>query len=290
MPGIKKNKISKIIYIFLLLSTTICCQNHKNSKLTIIHKLTKSLSEISGITMLSDNYIYSINDSGNDAILYKLDAKGKIVKKIPLPSSKNVDWEDLAYDKQDHIYIGDFGNNDSKRKNLKIYKVSGIKSDTIEVAEIRFRFEDQKKFPPKKKHLQFDVEAMIHLNNSLYLFTKDRNKKSNVRTRIYKLPNIQGDHIAKLVDVYKEKDNTTSFITGAAINRSEDKIALLSHDKILLLQNYTGDKLLSGQIQMIKLNHNSQKEGITFKNDTTLLIVDERKKHSNSYLYQYSLN
>ena len=44
----------------------------------------------------------------------------KQVRTIKIDNAKNDDWEELAED-DEFIYIGDFGNNNGKRKNLCIY-------------------------------------------------------------------------------------------------------------------------------------------------------------------------
>lgn len=291
MRGIKENKIIRFSYLIFLAAISVNCQKDKKSNLLNIHTFPKTLHEISGITMLSNNRLYAINDSGNENILFCLNAKGEVLQKIKIPETKNIDWEDLAYDQEDNIYIGDFGNNSNSRKDLCIYKISGILSNSISVSKIEFAYEDQKEFPPKKKELNFDVEALIYLENSLYLFTKNRIKKAKGITKLYKIPTTSGQHIAKLIGEYKIcKNNSDCFITGAAINKKNDKIVLLTHDKVFLLRDFKGDNLWTGNIQKIKLHHNSQKEGICFKNDSTLFIADEKTGHKKASLYEYQLD
>ncbi|MDY8138949.1 hypothetical protein [Aquimarina sp. 2201CG5-10] len=290
MRGIIEIKLIKVICLILLTTITASCQKVGNTDLIKINSLSNDIREISGIATFSNSKIYAINDSGNSNTLFCLDFKGKIIKEIKVPDSKNVDWEDLAYDQKDNIYIGDFGNNANNRKDLVIYKVSGVTSNNISVSNIEFIFEDQKKFPPKKKNLNFDVEAFIHLNGYLYLFTKNREKKSTATTKLYKVPASPGKYMAKLIGKYDTcNDKTDCLITAAAINQKKDKIALLTHNKIFLLSNFKGDSLFAGDIEKIKLNHKSQKEGISFKNDSTLFITDEKTKHSKASLYEYHL-
>lgn len=290
MHGIIEAKIVKLSYLILLMTATVSCQKGKNTDLIKISTLPKILHEISGITMLSDSNLYAINDSGNNNTLFCLNQKGKIVREIKIPKAKNIDWEDLAYDKEDNIYIGDFGNNANDRKDLVIYKVSGVLSNTMVTSKIEFIFEDQKKFPPKKKRLNFDVEAFVHLKGNLYLFTKNRGKKSKRVTKLYRVSTTPGKHIAKLIGTYETcKNYSNCLITGAAINQSEDKIALLTHNKVFLLSNFKGDNLFDGSIQKIALKHNSQKEGICFKNDSILFMTDEKTHHHKATLYKYIL-
>ncbi|GAA4271420.1 hypothetical protein U6A24_22870 [Aquimarina gracilis] len=290
MPGIKEINISKLSYFILLITLSVSCQKNENLNLIKISSLPNAIHEISGIVMLSDNKLYAINDSGNAPILFRLNQKGEILSEINVPNAKNKDWEDLAYDLEDNIYIGDFGNNNNDRKDLKIYKVSGILSDTIVVSKIKFAFEDQKKFPPKKKNFNFDVEAFIHFNGNLYLFTKNRAKESIKTTKIYKIPATPGKHIAKLIGRYETcKDPSDCLVTGASINKSQNKIALLTHNKIFLFHKFKGDHILEGDVTKIKLGHTSQKESICFKNDSTFFIADEKTRHKKAKLYEFKL-
>ncbi|SEM25615.1 SdiA-regulated [Aquimarina amphilecti] len=283
----------KIFTLLVCITLSVSCQKKSHQDFLKVNQLSNSLKEISGITGFpNEPHLYAINDSGNDNVLFRLDKKGKILNKIKIPNSKNVDWEDLAYDHQNNLYIGDFGNNNNDRKKLKIYKISGISSNTPETSVIEFTLEDQKKFPPSKKKRNFDIEAFIYKNGSFYLFTKNRSTKFNGKTKLYKLPNAVGEiQIAKLIDSYKICDDSNDcFVSGAAINPKGNKIALLTYNKIFILSDFDGDNLFNGEIKKIKLNHFSQKEGICFKNDSTLIIVDEKRKNSKGKIYEYRLN
>ncbi len=290
MPGIRGINISKLSYFILLMTISVSCQKNEPSDLFKISKLPHAVHEVSGITMLSDNNLYAINDSGNAPVLFCINQKGEIISEIKIPDAKNKDWEDLAYDYEDTIYIGDFGNNGNDRKDLKVYKVSGVLSGKVSVSKIKFVLEDQKKFPPKKKNLNFDIEAFIHLNGNLYLFTKNRGKESVKTTKVYKLLAIPGNYTAKLIGKFETcKDPSDCLITGAAINKSQNKIALLTNNKIFLLSNFKENNLFSAEITKIKLNHTSQKESICFKNDSTLFIADEKTRHKKASLYEFKL-
>ncbi len=290
MPGIKETKMSILFGLILLTTISVSCQKDTEHSLVKVNSLPNELHEISGLTLLSNNRLYAINDSGNDNTLFCLNQKGEVLQKIKIHGTKNIDWEDLAYDQEDNIYIGDFGNNANNRRDLVIYKVSEVLSGHNIVSKIEFSFEDQKKFPPKKKKFNFDVEAFIYFNGNFYLFTKNRGSISKETTKLYKVPAIPGKHIAQFIGSYKTcKDHSDCLITAAAINRSRNKIALLTHNKVFLLTNFKGDDLFEGTIQKIKLHHYSQKEGICFKNDSILFITDEKMGHQKAGLYEYTL-
>jgi hypothetical protein len=97
-------------------------------------------------------------------------------------------------------------------------------------------------------------------------------------------------HNAQLIGEFKTCDDySTCAITSAAISPDETKVVLLSHSKIWLLENFSSDDFLSGTKTETKLQHNSQKEAICFKDDSTLLIADEKVKKTGGKLYEISI-
>jgi sugar lactone lactonase YvrE len=85
--------------------------------------LPKDLKEVSGNeTIRNSNLIWMLNDGGNESKIYAVSEQGKIKREVYI-KNKNHDWEDLTSDEKGNIYIGDFGNNLSKRKNLTILKI-----------------------------------------------------------------------------------------------------------------------------------------------------------------------
>lgn len=141
--------------------------NQKDSQLSTICKLPKKLKEVSGMQWVKDrNFFYVIQDSGNGSFLYEIGLDGKEIKNT-LIGVGNIDWEDLASDKEGNLYFGDFGNNDNDRKNLCIYKVSksAIQDDTmmpLPEYKVSFYYPEQTEFPPLKKEFLYDCEAFLN--------------------------------------------------------------------------------------------------------------------------------
>ena len=87
--------------------------------------------------MCINGKIIKHNDRGDAANLYDIDGLScSLLRIILITNATNEDWEDLAED-EDHIYIGDFGNNDGNTTNLRIYKIlkSDFKNKTAVTAE-----------------------------------------------------------------------------------------------------------------------------------------------------------
>jgi WD40 repeat protein len=269
--------------------------NENASKLEVINKFPKKISEVSGIQMMKNsNSVFAIEDSGNGSFLHIISLDGKEQEEV-LITAENIDWEDLASDKDGNLYFGDFGNNDNKRKDLCIYKVGlpAIQDKTtlpLPEYKVSFYYPEQTEFPPSKKELLYDCEAFFERNGFFYLFTKNRSKGFDGTMLIYKVPNKEGNHAAQLLGKYKTgEDYNTGAITGAAMSPDGSKFVLLSHNKIWLFTDFKGDDFLNGMITQIELNHYSKKEAICFKDDNTLLIADEKDKKTGGNLYLLKL-
>src|SRR5438128_3083784 len=65
------------------------------------------------------------NDGGGPKkqVLYAIDREGDTRTSFPVIAVTLHDWEDIAIDDAGHLYIGDIGNNDSKRDTLAVYEI-----------------------------------------------------------------------------------------------------------------------------------------------------------------------
>ncbi|MCX6352199.1 MAG: hypothetical protein NTX03_10090, partial [Bacteroidetes bacterium] len=166
--------------------------------------LPAELIEASGLATKNASSVWSHGDWGNPPELYLVDTTGTLLQTLKIKGT-NSDWEDLTQDDNDNVYIGDFGNNNNRRKDVKIYivkKISSIKSSSTAVDSILFSYPDQLQFPPKKNHLNFDCEAFLFFNDSLYLFTKNRSSPFNGVCKLYRLPAKAGNYKAELIDSF----------------------------------------------------------------------------------------
>ncbi|WP_236957876.1 hypothetical protein [Joostella atrarenae] len=281
--------ITNIIMSFFLFSCTA-----DYGQLKIIANTPDLLEENSGIQIINDpNSLWMVADSGNDDHIYAVNTNGNITRDINIKHAKNKDWEEITKDEEGNIFIGDFGNNDNERKDLKIYKIPNPethKGDELEAIEINFYYPEQKKFPPKKKERFYDAEAFFYLNNNLYIFTKNRAHKFDGTTLLYKIPAKKGNHKAELISSYKTCEQPRKCaITGADISPNKKKVALLGHDKVWILKDFSDDNFFNGTIEVLSLGHDSQKEGITFINENALYITDEKTKSIGGNIYRLDL-
>ncbi|MDT0606686.1 hypothetical protein [Croceitalea rosinachiae] len=282
------NKLA-LLSSFIILQA--CAQKPWHGDLNYLGKFTNNLSEVSGIVSYNKKLAWVIEDNGNKDHIYAINLKAGLVKDLNVKDAKNQDWEDLATDKSGNLYIGDFGNNDNKRKDLTIYKLPNPeleKGDKIPSEKITFHYPEQKKFPPKKSNQVYDSEAFFHWDKHLYIFTKDRSRPYLGKTLIYQIPDKKGNYKAKLVgtiNLCNDQDHCS--VTGADISNDGKTIALIGYGYLYLGKNFDVTVISETKFDAIYLRHETQIESVCFLDDTTLLIADEQSKTKGRNLYSY---
>ena len=192
----------------------------------LLTELPSELNETSGLLVLQD-HVWTILDSGNPTAVFEVDpSDGSVIRTVELLGAGNVDYEDITAD-ADWVYIGDFGNNAGARTNLKIYRIprAALEDDGItqvEVDSIRFSYADQFDFTPAYDANNFDCEAFVVMDDSLFLFTK---RWLDERTRLYALPAVPGDHVAQVRGTF----DSDGLVTSASWDGT-DRVALLGHE------------------------------------------------------------
>jgi hypothetical protein len=242
-----------------------------------VTSLSDDLEENSGMVHYGNGVLYFINDSGNDPILYRYDTVTNAYSEFEMLNASNVDWEDLATDDLGNIYIGDFGNNNNRRRDLKIYKAvnpESVFTNELSVETISYTYENQTQFPPANEQLYFDCEAMIWYKDSIYLFTKNRTEPFDGWCYMYSLPDEPGSYVAKLIDSiqFSASDRKSGWITAADIYM--DTLALLSSGKVHLTKISAANTLLKGEWVTHSVGF-SQKEAVAFANGQEIFISDE---------------
>jgi hypothetical protein len=243
-----------------------------------------SVHEASGIDFTGGSSYWTHNDGYGDNKLYKLSGSGSLTKTITVNGATNQDWEDITSDvNKEYMYIGDFGNNNQNRTNLRIYKItypSNVSGNSVNASVIKFSYPDQNRWPAK--WWNFDAEAFFHLNGLLYIFTKaDGNAIGH--TKLYTVPDQPGNYIATFIDSFE----ISGRITGADVSRDGHSAVLISNTKIYLFKNFTGSNVFTGMLTKIKMDGGwTQKEGVCFNSDESLCIVDEG---SSNKLYEVNL-
>ncbi len=299
--------MKKIIPLLFILLTLSCRHQKKNDNfplegnistkvgsftpISFIPDLPSLLDESSGLIFFN-GLLWSFNDSGGENKLYGFNTKGEIIKEIEIANSFNVDWEDIAQD-DEFIYIGDFGNNNGIRKDLKIYVIDKKNIDneikqSIDAFEIQFSFTDQKKFDFLPQMTPYDCEAIIGFKGDLFVFTKDW---SNETTAVYSIPAKKGNYAPSPL----EKFNINGLVTGADISPNGLKLALSGYKDfkpfVWIFSGITKQSFFSGDKTFLDLStiYGAQTEGICFKGNDSLLISCERTLQFNQQVFLIDL-
>lgn len=260
---------------------------YSNLPCTTQGALPSQVPECSGIDYYNNSTIWIHNDANSfDTHLYAIDSTGALIRSVNITNASNVDWEDLTHDAGYHfMYIGDFGNNLNDRTNLRIYRVpyaSLLNSTSASASVINFSYPDQTQFPATWAN--FDMEAFIHYRGMLYLFSKASGAAAGY-TKLYSLPDTPGTYVATLIDSFYIQDR----ITGADINEDNSSVAIISNENIRIFRNWTGNIFFTGTYTNLSFAGSvTHKEGIAFRNDNHIYLVDENHGTGN-FLYTADL-
>ena len=231
-----------------------CTYNAVNIVPVSSQNLSDTLIETSGL-IIWNNRLLTHNDN-TELNLYSLDTISGAIQSIYLLANvTNIDWEDIDQD-SNYVYVGDFGNNaNGNRTNLKILRIekASLLINAPVIDTIFFSYSDQVNFTPTGgNNTDFDCEAFIVSNDSIYLFTKQW--VSN-ETGLYSLPKTPGTHIANL----KSTLNVQGLITGATFLEDKHLIVLCGYSNVLqpflyCLYDFSNFEFFSGNKRKIGLS------------------------------------
>jgi hypothetical protein len=212
-----------LIILFILTNYTSYGQTANTRSIV---NLCSDIGESSGLIWVNGNWV-THNDSGGEPKLLVFDSiTGCVTREVVIKNSANLDWEAITLD-TDYIYIGDFGNNSGNRTNLKILKIAiadFMTLDSVVPTVINFDYFDQVDFTSAPNNTTWDCEAMVSLDDSLVLISK--NWMTNVSS-LYTLPKMSGNYSitetstinteGKVTDAYLDPVNNQLIIVGYAL-------------------------------------------------------------------------
>lgn len=233
---------------------------------------------------------FTLNDSGNDPLLFALDTTGADRGVWRVANASNVDWESLAIGAcaagapGECLYVGDTGDNDAHYRNRTIYRVrepaagaSGI-HDSLQAEVLTYTYADH----------PHDVEAMyVARDGTMYLITKRRLVDARHTPRpalIFALPPAAWSHspaVAALVD-------SLPIVPGSAPMRLITDAALSPNGRWLAVRTYAQVFVFAADSATSRVDHaiapsacnligldEQQGEGITWVDDARLLFTSE---------------
>ena len=276
-----------LVFLFLLPFTAMA-----QISPTMLTTLSGEVAETSGL-LLIDGAWWTHNDGGNAPLLYRIDpANGGVLRTVEVTNVSNIDWEDIAAD-DEYVYIGDVGNNSGVRTDLRILRlplallqdenVTGVEADVIEYA-----YEDQTEFQPANNANNWDCEAIMVKDDSLFLFTKNW---LDQQTRVYAVPATPGQHQALLRDEY----DVEGMITGAAYHEGTGQVMLVGYTNglfvpfLVRLGGFNGNDLFGGSVVRESFTLSFvQVEAVEWHSDGEIFMSNESSPFSQPRLW--SLN
>ena len=260
----------------------------------VITPLATALNETSGLAVLSGQ-VWTQLDSGNPNALYRIDpANGEVLRMVTVTNATNVDWEDITTD-SDWLYIGDHGNNNGNRTNLRVYRVALeelLDPGTTEILAdtIRFIYALQTDFTVANNNNDWDCEAMIAVDDSLFLFSKNWVSGTSY---LYALPAVPGDHLAQRRDTL----DAQGLITGATYDPGTGAIALVGYAEtfylpfIWRLAGYPGHRFFDGITQRNPLGSGiTQMEAIAWAGTANVYMSNETSVLNGARLWEMNLD
>lgn len=243
--------------------------------------LPSSQRETSGLAWIQGR-LFSINDGGNAPEIYELNPQnGTLIRTIQVEGVSNVDWEDLATSPT-HLFIGDFGNNNGNRTDLRVLKIPVnllLNQTSVSPEIIEFTFSDQVQFSNTPNSHNFDCEAMAYVNGKIQLFSKNW---QDSRTKHYTLSENPGKQVATLIGDF----DVEGLITGADISLDGKSLVLLGYENngifsrsfVWTFTSFNGSNLQSGEAFRFFIGSPAnlgQTEGIVFMNSPETKISGE---------------
>ena len=270
-------------FIIFMLTTNVAVGQQILEQYT----LPQVLEETSGLAILNDT-LWTHNDSGNEATLYAISPKGKLLTKRTLAKQhKNIDWEDITtIDKR--LIVADMGNNFGTRQNLYLLDIAFQKNTATVLDSIPFHYPEQTDYTFNQA-TPFDAEGLIYIDGQLLLFSKNRKTKT---TELYLLPNSSKENKAakKIASLA-----VGSLITGADFDSKSKTLVLTGYGKsnnqfLYVIRHFDLETAAKATISQYTLDFNgAQIEAVCIIDENHVWITSEQTRKYPAFLAKISI-
>ena len=208
------------------------------------------------------------NDGGGPKkqVLYAISREGNTRASFPLVGETLHDWEDIGIDNAGHLFIGDIGNNNAKRKTLAVYEIDepNPQAGTGSIAPKRVW---KLKFPGAP----FDCESLFVWKDQGYVVSKVFDK---AHAQIFRFPLNETNESLTLELIATTK--IQSPVTGADISADGTLLGLVAKNGAYVFR-IDGDvtRVINANPHHTKLK-NEHIEGCCFVPEG-LLVTSERR-------------
>lgn len=236
-------KLSIILLVHLLTACSSMATGNTHYQVIEEHVLANELKETSGLYCPEQGMAFTVNDSGNESVIYKINHDGKVIHRQKV-DIKNRDWEALTGD-ENNFYIGDIGNNQGKRKFVQILTVE--KRDPLKIKEtIKVYYLENSIKKNEYLNHNFDAESLIKVDDSVYLFSKSWRTGSLF---IYELNPNSLEHKVKPTTIVK---GLPGIVTGGDYDAKRKRFILTGYELKGLGRFYPFIAILDRQLNLLK--------------------------------------
>lgn len=233
-----------------------------------------------------DSVIWTLNDSGNEGVIYALNFSGELLAAYEVRGAENRDWEDLATGPcleeaapSSCLYIADTGDNNGTRESVRIYVIPEPVVAPEQGPAVRQTHQRAREIRVRYPGGHPDVEAMaVEPDGTVLLVTKGR--RGNVQVyRIRRSEMTDGSVTATLA-------GTIGFAPQRALGRTPTGAAVAPRGDRLVIRTYTelffyrllddggleleGEPCFIGPIE-------PQGEGVDFLDERAVLLTSEAR-------------
>lgn len=234
--------------------------------------------------------LWSLDDSGNDAELFRFDSTGTSKGRVRIDGADNRDWESLSVGpcpEGECLYVGDVGDNDAKHPWVRIYRVAiTAAADTAThlpiAASLLVRYEEGAR----------DVEGMyVAPDTNLWLVSK-RPERDSVQkrwrpSRLWRVPPAawgMGSVTVPRADslpIVPNRETSRAWVTDAALGTfgNMSRLAVLTYGAVWVFEADTRTGWPGRPLGRCALSPMSGRyaEAVTWLPDGRLLILAEGK-------------
>ncbi|TKB01226.1 hypothetical protein E5672_18565 [Alteromonas portus] len=275
------NSFSKFAFLPLALFLVSACAAQyptPTASLTVnsLVKLPEELSETSGLFCDVDS-LYSLNDSGNDPVIYRINYQGEILERTHL-SLTNRDWEAITAD-DTSFYIADVGNNKGKREKVEVHKVNRTNFNDITTFTLKYAGNNATDNIPYAH--DFDSEAMVKHGNDLLLFSK------SWRTGITHIYRVNEGEAEQTIHPFASIEGLPGVVTGVDFDRYQDRFVVTGYKSDPFGNFATFIAQVSKEYELLNiwpLKEYKQVEGVCVDTNGTYWFSEEATEGRNASL------
>ena len=225
-----------------------------------------SIVETSGVVASRKfrDVLWVHNDSRQPAELFAVTEHGELIRRFRVPTAENRDWEDIALDLDNNLYILDnTSRSDPEHRNV------------IYILPEPDPYRDESVIPPRKISIRFpeggfDCETIFVSQGKMYFVTKPWDGSL---PRIYRCDDLENGGWATFAGTLP----LCTMVTGGDISADGRRIALSSYRALMIFEGLRSPEALLQSEPLISPLNAGQVEAVSWKGDHLVLTNEQRE-------------